>query len=232
MGVSIEEWNVFVRRWELFRSGSGIDEASAPSQLFQCAGTELGDSLLKANQQATSGSLPGLLAAMRSLAVIPVATCVLRTELLQLRQERDETVRAFSARVRGKAETCAFSTTCERGKDVDYIIHHVLLNGLYNPDSRREILGTTDILNKVVNDVVALVENKEMARNALPSSSLSAVLSFQRQKTQQLGPVAPPPPADQAREDVCPDCKHTFKVFTEGGAWVEYKAPFSLRRML
>ena len=87
---------------------------------------------------------------------------------------------------------------------------------MYNPDSRREILGTTDILNKVVNDVVALVENKEMARNALPSSSLSAVLSFQRQKTQQLGPVAPPPPADQAREDVCPDCKHTFKVFTEG----------------
>ena len=86
----------------MFRSGSGIDEASAPSQLFQCAGTELGDSLLKANQQATSGSLPGLLAAMRSLAVIPVATCVLRTELLQLRQERDETVRAFSARVRGK----------------------------------------------------------------------------------------------------------------------------------
>ena len=142
----------------MFRSGSGIDEASAPSQLFQCAGTELGDSLLKANQQATSGSLPGLLAAMRSLAVIPVATCVLRTDLLQLRQERDETVRAFSARVRGKAETCAFSTTCECGKDVDYIIHDVLLNGLYNPDIRREILGTTDILNKVVNDVVALVE--------------------------------------------------------------------------
>ena len=38
-------------------------------------------------------SLPQLLENMRLLAVISVATGVLRTELLQLRQERDETFR-------------------------------------------------------------------------------------------------------------------------------------------
>ena len=57
IGISIEEWNLFVCRWEVFRSGSGIDDASAPSQLFQCAGSNLGDSLLKANPNATSDSL-------------------------------------------------------------------------------------------------------------------------------------------------------------------------------
>lgn len=72
--VTIEEWNVFTRRWEVFRSDSGIDDASALSQLFQCPGTELGDSLLKANPNAASETLPQLLAAMHSLAVIPVAT--------------------------------------------------------------------------------------------------------------------------------------------------------------
>ena len=82
VGVSTEEWNVFVRRWEVFRKGSGIDNASAPSQLFQCAGTELGDSILKANPDATSSSIAELMAAMRSLAVTPIATGVLRTELL------------------------------------------------------------------------------------------------------------------------------------------------------
>ena len=112
IGVTTEGWNVFVRRWDVFRSGSGIDEASAPSQLFQCAGTELGDSLLKANPKAASDTLPELLAAMRSLAVIPIATGVLRTELLQLQQERDEPFRAFAAKVRGKAETCEFTAEC------------------------------------------------------------------------------------------------------------------------
>ena len=104
-----------MRRCEVFKSGSGIDDASAPSQLFQCAGTELGDSLLKANPNAASGTLTQLLAAMRSLAVIPVATCVLRTELLQLRQERDEPFRTFTAKVRGKAETCSYTASCTCG---------------------------------------------------------------------------------------------------------------------
>ena len=177
IGVSIEDWNIFLRRWELFRRGSGIDEASAPSQLFQCSGAELGDSLLKTNPGIASETLPTLLAAMRSLAVIPVATCVLRTELLQLHQERDEAFRAFASRVRGKAETCAFDTTCECGKSVDYtdhVIRDVLINGLSDADIRREVLGTADILSKPISDVIALVETKEMARNAIPSATFQA----------------------------------------------------------
>ena len=149
VGVTVEEWNVFRRRWEVFRSGSGIDESSAPSQLFQCAGTDLGDSLLKANPNAATETLPQLLAAMRFLAVIPVATCVLGTELLQLRQERDEPFRAFTAKVRGRAETCSYSTACTCGRSVDYtddVIRDVILNGLYDTDIRKEVLGIAEIL--------------------------------------------------------------------------------------
>ena len=216
-GISTEAWNIFVRRWEVFRIGSGIDDSSAPSQLFQCAGPDLGDSLLKANPDAASESLDQLLAAMQSLAVIPVATCVLRTELLQLRQDRDEAFRAFSASVRGKAETCAFHSTCSCGNAVDYtdhIIRDVQLNGIYDPDIRREVLGTADILRHSVNAVIALVENKEMARNALPSVTMSAMSSLQRQrKGQAHNPVHPP---DKIQEATCPDCKSLFKLFTEG----------------
>ena len=220
VGVSIEDWNVFLRRWEVFRTGSNIDEASSPSQLFQCAGAELGDSLLMTNPSIASEPLEQLLTAMRSLAVIPVATCVLRSELFQLRQERDEAIRAFAARVRGKAETCAFAAQCECGKSVNYTdnaIRDVLLNGLADTDIRREILGTKDILTKPINDIVALIEGKEMARNALPSSTLSAVATFHTAPvTFHTAPVTAPPQADRNKEAICPDCKTTFKIFTEG----------------
>jgi hypothetical protein len=43
VGITDEQWNIFLRRWEVFRTGSGIDDESAPSQLFQCAGADLGD---------------------------------------------------------------------------------------------------------------------------------------------------------------------------------------------
>ena len=227
IGVTIEEWNVFTRRWEVFKSGSGINNASAPAQLFQCAGPELGDSLLKANPNAASENLTELLAAMRSLAIIPVATCVLRTELLQLRQERDEPFRTFTAKVRGKAETCSYTASCTCGASVDYtdhVIRDVILNGLYDSDMRRDALGIAGILEKPVNEVIALVETKEMARNALPSPSLSAVSSFVKQKT--LSPTHAPTPsqADRAKEATCPGCHITFKIFTEGPLHAEVSA--------
>ena len=217
VGVSIEEWNIFVRRWNVFRAGSGIDDASAPSQLFQCAGTALGDSLLKSNANATSLPFADLLKALRSLAIIPVSVGVLRTELLQLRQDRDEAFRTYSARVRGKAETCEFAATYTCGLAVDYtdhIIRDVLLSGILDSDIRREVLGTIDILKKPVNDVIAMVENKEMARNALPSTSLSAMSSFRRQKS--AATAAPSPSSsERTRQAPCPDCKN-YKLFSEG----------------
>ena len=94
--------------------------------------------MLKDNPFIASVPLVDLIAAMRSLAVIPVATCVLRTKLLQLHKERDEAFRAFTARVQGKAETCAYIAVCKCGKDADYtdhIICDVLINGIYDSDT-------------------------------------------------------------------------------------------------
>ncbi len=206
VGISIEEWNMFARRWEVFRSGSDIDDTSAPSQLFQCAGPDVGDSLLKANPNAAL------------LKANPVAVCVLRTELLQFKEERDEAFRAFTARVRGKSETCVYTAQCDCGKEVDYtnhIIRDVLLNGVHDSNIRRELLGTPDVLTKPINEVVALAEAKEMASNAFSSPSVSAT-SFQRLKSQHTRPEATPPPADRNKEIPCPDCKTSFPIFTDG----------------
>ena len=56
-----------------------------------------------------------------------------------------------------------------------------------------------------------------MARNSLPSSTLSAVSSFKRQQEPpKEPPSATPSRADQAKQAACPDCKNLFKIFTEG----------------
>lgn len=82
-----------------------MDGPSTPSQLFQCVGPTLGDSLLKANPHVTSQPLEDLLLAMRSPAVIPVATYVLCTKLLQMHQEWDEAFCTFSTQVCAKCPT-------------------------------------------------------------------------------------------------------------------------------
>ena len=120
---------------------------------------------------------------MKFMAVIVVATGVLRAELVAMNQERDEALHAFAALDRGMAETCSYTIGCSCGNNVDFtevIITDVLIAGIYDTDIQRYILGTQGILDKSIHDVIALVRSKEMARNALPASNAS-VSGYRRQ---------------------------------------------------
>ena len=109
--------------------------AISHTQLFQCASEALGDALLKIDAAITCQPVDVLMASMKVLVVIHVATGVIRSELLDLKQKRDEPYRSFSARVLGKAETCGFTTKsmclCGQLNKVDYtdhIIRYVLIS--------------------------------------------------------------------------------------------------------
>ena len=212
IGVTLEEWNMFKRRWDVFVFGSGLDPDASSAQLFQCAGDELGYSLLKTDPSIVSKPTSVFMAAMKSLAVIVVATGVMRAELVRMQQERDKSFRAFAARVRRKAEICACITKCTCLREVEFtdsIIRDVLIAGIADLNIRREVLGTSAILERAVHDVTSLVESKEMARNALPSSA-SGISSFKRGRPVS---AAQPPPSD--RSQTAPDCIQTFALFSE-----------------
>ena len=70
--------------------------------------------------RCSPSSAPSPTAAMKSLAAIVVAIVVMRAELVRMQQERDESFRAFAARVRGKADTCAYITKCTCLCEVDF----------------------------------------------------------------------------------------------------------------
>ena len=62
-----------------------------------------------------------VLKTMQAIAVIPIARGVSRAELFQMSQSVEEPIRTFAARVRGKAETCGFTTAakCSCGQQVE-----------------------------------------------------------------------------------------------------------------
>ena len=241
MGVELETWNSFVRRWRAFKDGSGINDNGATYQLIHCADELLSDTILKADPGITERDADHVLRTMKAFAVIPVAVGVLRAELVEMKQSPDELFRSFAARVRGKAETCQFNMKakcdCNRDLVVDYtepMIRDVLLAGISDPDIRREALGTDAIQLYTLNDLVALIETKEIARNSISpgSSSISAVSTYRRAMTAppkneaRTTPTLPrtagprpshtPTTAERAQSSPCPDCGRNFMLFTEG----------------
>ena len=235
-GANQEEWNTFLRRWENFRVGSDIPDDVASVQLLQCAGDELSEMMLKTDPAITSRAIHIVLAEMKSLAVIPVAKGIIRAELMQLHQANDESFRAFAAKVRGKAETCGFALNvtcpcqCKKEFTVDYTaeaIRDVLLAGIGCPDIRQEVLSTDGIHQKPINDIVAFVEKREMARSAMTrrtavvatnssmaicNNPMAAPLStFKRNKSGSYNQASPNPNNGQAIP--CPKCGTPFLQF-------------------
>ena len=181
VGVSLQEWNVFTGRWDDFKQGSVINAQSASAQLFQCASQTLGDQMLKTDANIASMPIGDVLKAMQRLAVIPVATGVLQSELMITRQDRDEQLRSFTARVRSKTDTCSFSATCSCGIKVDYTDHMIcatLQSGILDDEIRRDVIRIDGKLTRLINDITALAESKEMARNAVPTRNIATLSGF------------------------------------------------------
>ena len=102
---------------------------------------------------------------------------------MQMWQLRNESFRVFAARVRGKAGTCTFSVDCTcalKVKYTDHMIHDTLRNGIADHEIRREVVGNADVLTRAVNEIVALVESKEMACNAVLSTEVTSVSAVKR----------------------------------------------------
>ena len=143
-GGTEEIWAVFLKKWRLFKSGSSIAPSQLNTHLFQCCTDSLGDDLLRGLSDVTIVTKDDLLAAIKRLAVQPVARGVRRTELLNMQQDSGETIRSFHAKVKGRALTCSYTIKCKcsPATDVDcteLVIKDVILNGIADADIKKEI---------------------------------------------------------------------------------------------
>ena len=195
-GGTEESWSMFVKKWDMFKAGSKIPAAQLTNQLFQCCVDSLGDDILRGLDNVANVSETDLLAAIKKLAVQPVAIGVRRTELLNMSQDREEPIRTFLAKVKGKALTCNYKVDCSCAPPtkVDYtdcVIKDVILNGLVDEDIKKEILGQQDLDKLSVDDTVTRIESKETARNALSQNTGTAgISSFKKEAATKAAAVS------------------------------------------
>ncbi|GFO15432.1 hypothetical protein PoB_004193700 [Plakobranchus ocellatus] len=105
---------------------------------------------------------------IKTLAVRQENIMVARVQLQQMRQDRDEPIRAFAARLRGQAGVCNFSIKCPCGTYVDYsdvMVRDVLINGLSDEEIRLDILGESK-QDMTLEEALRYVEAKESGKRS------------------------------------------------------------------
>ena len=187
---SSEDWAYFLSRWNDYVAATKLDGRDKVIQLLECCDEPLRRDLTRTTGgNLTDKSVDNVLAAIRKLAVREENTMVARVTLHNMRQDRDESVRNFGARLRGQADICKFVIDCNNcAAKVNYteaIMRDVLTRGVADPDIQLDLLGDKN-QNMSLEEVFQFVEAKEAGKRSasrlLDSHAVGAATSYKKQQ--------------------------------------------------
>ena len=112
--ISEEDCVSFISEWNNFKRCTSIPGNIAADQLYHCCEPSLARLIVREQPQIVSLGEEELLAAMKRLAVIKIATSVRRTNLLASKQSHGESAREFYANIKAAAATCNYRVKCMR----------------------------------------------------------------------------------------------------------------------
>ena len=185
---SSEEWSYFETRWADYVEATKITGKDKVIQLLECCDEPLRKDLTRhAGGTLTNKSVEEVMAAIKRLAVREENTMVARVQLHNMRQDRDETIRSFGARLRGQAGICKFTIKCPNCEnDVNYtenILRDVVTRGVTDSDIQLDLLSDKN-QNMTLEEVFQFIEAKEAGKQSaghlIDSQGLDAARSSYR----------------------------------------------------
>ena len=139
---------------------------------------------------------------------------VARVQLSDIKQDRDEAIRNFGARLRGQASVCKFTTACPSCNTAvnytDNILRDILIKALADNEIQLDLLGDKNqdmSLEEVFQFVEAKEAGKRSAGRLLQSQGAEAIRSQYRKTRQEevkQNAVSADPPKD--KNELCSYC--------------------------
>ena len=187
-----ETWAYFLQRWTDYKQATRLTGPDVVYQLLECCEEDLRKDLTRTFGALASSNEATIISNIKTLAVRQENVMVARVQLQQMRQDRDETVRAFAARLRGQAGVCNFSVKCASDtcqaitNYSDIMVRDVLIRGLNDEEIRLDILGESG-QDLSLEDALRFIEAKESGKRSASRliegnpSSVSATSTYKRQ---------------------------------------------------
>lgn len=194
-----EEWQYFLQRWTTYKQATQLTGDQIIFQLLETCEESLRRDLTRTHGDLTRQPEATVLQHIKVLAVRLENPMVARFQLQQLRQDRDESIRAFAARLKGQASVCKFlkQCSCAEPREVDYtpdMVRDCLIRGLEDEDIRLEILGqhnqdmTLDQVIQIADAKASGKRSAHMLHEGAPVTPIAAAVksTYRRQSATQL----------------------------------------------
>ena len=205
IGGTSEDWSYFMNRWTEYKAATQIAADDAVYQLLETCHDDLRKDLNRTYGSLIDEDEDIILQYMKTLAIRPENIMVARVQLQNLRQQRDEPIRSFVARLRGQASVCNFISTkrcqCTANVTIDYsedMVRDALIRGLEDSDIQLHILGQAN-QDLTLQEAIQLAEAQECGKRSAGPLSLqtngqtmiNATSSYKHKNNQRNHPSQP-----------------------------------------
>ena len=169
-GSSQEDFRQFKVKWNQYVRASNVTDAdNLRDDLMHCPDAALEKAVHRAlGVRVETINVEDLLREIETLAVIKQSNHVNILGLMKSKQEREEPVRQFAARLRGLAAVCDLTALCTCGLTVSMVNKWVLMtmiNGLHDGESQQSVLSKVEEMN--LEDTIVFVETREVGRHSV-----------------------------------------------------------------
>ena len=160
VNMTESDWVFHEHKWQRYKRQSGISGQQVLDELWATLDSEMERLAFQDGIEETDPD--ALLLMFKKLAVTTIHPSLHVVTLHNLKQNQDETVKAFSARVRGIAKNCELQKKCSKtgcSEAVSFLeetCYHVVMTGLLSDDIRGKVL--TQAMMGTVKDLPTLVE--------------------------------------------------------------------------
>ena len=188
-----EEWSYFLTRWGDYKDATRVTGKEKIIQLLECCDEDLRKDLTRnAGGTLSNQTETQVLAAMELLAVRQENTMVARVALYEMRQDPEEGIRSYGARIRGQANVCKFLLACPHcNEEVNYtgeILRDVLTRGITDNEIQLDLLGDSNqdmTLEETFKFIEAKEAGKRSASRLMQIQSINSTRSSQYKQNKQ-----------------------------------------------
>ena len=143
--MSEESWRFFLDEWSRYKRQTGIKDQELLDELWNCMTDNLRQLAFAEGGTTNLNTEADMTERIKSLAVVSLHPSVHVINLHKMRQESDENVHAFAARVRGIATSCDLKKKCSSCQSVvnfqEETAHNVVMAGLCDQSMKEKVLA-------------------------------------------------------------------------------------------
>ena len=179
LGSTPEDWSYFITRWDNYKEITNIKENSIIVNLMECCEETLRKDLFRTYGNLKGNTEEEALNKIKKVAVRTENVIFARVTHHQMKQDDEQPVRSFVAKLKGQAGICnyiirhTFPCGCNHESDVSYadaMVRTVLASGLADNQIQRDLFCESN-QEMPLEQMINFIETKEVGNRSVPQAT-------------------------------------------------------------